>query len=106
MTGPGTAAYREARDALLRLGGQHDRAAAEFAWPDVGETFNWATDWFDAIARGNGATALWIVEEDGTERKLSFDELATRSDRVAVWLGGVGVGKGDRVLLMLGNQVE
>ena len=29
-----------------------------------------------------------------------------RSDRVATWLGRLGVGKGDRVILMLGNQVE
>ncbi len=29
-----------------------------------------------------------------------------RSDRVAAWLRGLGVSKGDRVLLMLGNQVE
>ncbi|GAA2165553.1 AMP-binding protein [Pedococcus bigeumensis] len=105
-TGPATAAYREARDTLVALSGQHDRAVAEFRWPDVGERFNWAVDWFDAIARGNDATALWIVEEDGSERKQSFDEIATRSDQVAVWLSGLGVAKGDRVLLMLGNQLE
>ena len=32
--------------------------------------------------------------------------MADRSDRVATWLAGLGVGKGDRVILMLGNQVE
>jgi acetyl-CoA synthetase len=103
---PSTAAYRQARDTLVALTGQHDRAVSEFRWPDVGERFNWAIDWFDAIARGNDATALWIVEEDGSERRLSFDEMATRSDQVAVWLSSMGVGQGDRVLLMLGNQVE
>ena len=103
---PSTTAYREARDTLVALTGQHDRAVREFRWPDVGERFSWAVDWFDAIARGNDATALWIVEEDGSEQRLTFDEVATRSDQVAVWLSELGVTKGDHVLLMLGNQVE
>jgi len=102
----GTAAYRHARDTLVSLTGQHDRAVAEFSWPDVGERFNWAIDWFDVVARGNDRTALWIVEEDGSECKVSFDEMATRSDRVAAWLSDLGVSQGDRVLVMLGNQVE
>ena len=32
--------------------------------------------------------------------------MADRSDQVATWLRRLGVGKGDRVILMLGNQVE
>ena len=103
---PATTAYRDARDQLLSLSGQHDKALREFRWPDVGERFNWAVDWFDAIARGNATTALWIVEEDGSEQRLTFDEMARRSDQVAVWLANLGVTKGDRVLVMLGNQVE
>ncbi|GAA4711661.1 AMP-binding protein [Pedococcus ginsenosidimutans] len=103
---PGTAAYRSARDQLLALSGQHDRAMAEFRWPVVGPRFSWAVDWFDVVARGNDRLALWIVEEDGSEQRVTYDEMATRSDQVAVWLSGLGVGKGDRVLLMLGNQVE
>ena len=35
-TNPSTAAYREARDTLVALTGQHDRAVSEFRWPDVG----------------------------------------------------------------------
>lgn len=49
-----TDAYRAARDHLLGLRGQQARAVGEFRWPDVGERFNWAIDWFDAIARGTG----------------------------------------------------
>ena len=104
--GPATAAYRAARDHLLGLGHDLDRASDEFRWPDVGDRFNWATDWFDVIARDNERTALWIVEEDGSEQRVSFDAMRRRSDQVAAWLHDLGVATGDHVMLMLGNQVE
>jgi acetyl-CoA synthetase len=47
-----------------------------------------------------------VVEEHGAEVRLSFAELAARSSRLAGWLRGHGVRRGDRILLMLGNQVE
>jgi acetyl-CoA synthetase len=113
-THPATASYRAARDALLRLPQDPaaEPAAADpnagdgFRWPTFEGRFNWAVDWFDAIARGNDRTALRIVEEDGRDAAYSFDTLARRSDQVAHWLAGRGVRQGDRVLLMLGNQVE
>lgn len=98
--------YRGARDQLVATIADYAQAVEEFAWPQISGTFNWAVDWFDAIARGNDRTALWIVEEDGSEQQVTFAEMAQRSDRVAAWLRGLGVSKGDRVLLMLGNQVE
>ncbi|WP_067824021.1 AMP-binding protein [Nocardia inohanensis] len=101
-----TAAYRSARDQLLAAATDYDAALRTFTWPRLTGSFNWALDWFDVIARGNDRPALWIVEEDGREQRISFDEMAIRSDRVAAWLAGLGVGKGDRVMLMLGNQVE
>lgn len=101
-----TEAYRAARDQVLDLRGQYDKALAEFTWPDLGPTFNWAVDWFDAIGRGNDKPALVLVEEDGSRASYSFDDLVRRSDQVAAWLRSQGVGKGDSVILMLGNQVE
>src|ERR1700722_4898550 len=101
-----TETYRQARDRLQNLGRDYARAVSEFSWPDFGDQFNWAVDWFDANARGNSGVALWIVEEDGSETKLTFDEMAHRSDQVAQLLTGHGVAKGDRVLVMLNNQVE
>jgi len=101
-----TDAYRAARDTMFGLRGDHDRAVAEFSWPDLGRQFNWAVDWFDVFGRGNDRPGLIIVAEDGAVTERSFDELATTSDRLAAWLAGQGVAKGDPVILMLGNQVE
>lgn len=52
-----TAAYRQSRDQLLRLREEHDRAVAEFRWPELGTRFNWAVDWFDAVASGDDRPA-------------------------------------------------
>lgn len=101
-----TTVFRAARDELLALAGSYEKAVETFAWPLLDGPFNWAIDYFDAMARGNDACALWIVEEDGSEQKYSFDDMVQRSDRVAAWLAAQGVVRGDAVMLMLGNQVE
>ena len=102
---PSTAAYRAARDQLIALHAGNEPASTAFTFPDVGPVFNWAHDWFDPIARGNPRAGLVIAAEDGTRRACTFEELATRSDQVAQWLRDRGVGAGDPILLMLGNQV-
>ncbi|SJN11306.1 Acetyl-coenzyme A synthetase [Leucobacter sp. 7(1)] len=101
-----SAAFFTARDQLLACAGDPARARAEFSWPDVGDSFNWAHDVFDVIAEGNDTVALWIAEEDGSEQKLTFAELKHRSDQVANWLRSTGARKGDVAMLMLGNRVE
>ncbi|MEJ6490301.1 AMP-binding protein [Leucobacter sp. USCH14] len=101
-----TTAFFAARDQLLALAGEPQRQRTEFEWPDVGPDFNWAHDIFDAIADGNDTTALWIVEEDGSELKRSFAQLKQRSDQVANWFRSIGAKRGDVAMLMLGNRVE
>jgi acetyl-CoA synthetase len=101
-----TDAYRQSRDQLLHLRGEHDRAVAEFRWPDLGPRFTWAVDWFDVIAAGNDRPALVVVEEDGSATERTFAEMSRASDRLSSWLAARGVHKGHSVLLMLGNQVE
>jgi acetyl-CoA synthetase len=97
-----TKRFIETRDRLLRL--REDLAAAqgEFAWPQFDE-FNWASDYFDVIARDNEQPALRVVDDAGNGETLSFAQLARRSSQVANWLCGLGVGHGDRILVMLGN---
>ena len=96
--------FHAARDLLLGLRDDQPAAVREFRWP-VLERFNWALDHFDAIARGNDATALHIVGEDGSEVKHSFAAMAKRSAQVANHLRALGVRRGDRILLMLGNEL-
>ena len=90
----------------MRDRSDYDRAYAEFRWPVLGD-FNWALDYFDVIAVGNENTALWIVDTPEHQGlRFSYAQMSERSARMANFLRGLGVGRGDRVLLMLGNQVE
>ena len=101
-------AFYAAREFLVAHREDYDTAYRDFRWPEIDE-FNWALEHFDAVAadpeRGT-ARALWIVESDGSEAYWTFSELAARSNKVANWLRDQGVARGDRIILMLGNQVE
>jgi acetyl-CoA synthetase len=95
-------AFIELRDRLLREGISHAQAHQCFHWPAIAH-FNWARDYFDRIAVGNDRPALRVVDSTGGDVALSFAELARRSNQVANFLASRGVGRGDRVLIMLGN---
>ena len=98
--------FRAARDELLALRSDYDRAVASFRWPEV-DRFNWALDWFDAeLAQGSSAhkVALRITGDAAAAR--TFAELSLSSNSVANGLRKLGVRRGDRILLMLGNQVS
>ncbi|MGE8067108.1 AMP-binding protein [Pseudomonas sp. NPDC089569] len=93
-----------ARDFLITHRTDYETAVRGFLWPQLSE-FNWALDYFDSMAKGNSAPALSIVEEDGSEQRYSFHQISTRSNKVANYLRALGVQRGDRILLMLGNEV-
>ncbi len=98
--------FRKARDLLLELRTEPDRAAAEFRWPRL-ESFNWALEWFDVIAADNAETALELLP--GNEQqpvRMTFQQLSTRSDTVACWLRDHGVHRGHRVLVVLDARPE
>ena len=43
--------FRSARDHLVDVMADYRKAVDTFEWPPINGAFNWATDWFDAIAR-------------------------------------------------------
>ncbi len=96
--------FRAARDFLLANRTDYEVAYRDFQWPQL-DHFNWGLDWFDKIGQGERGDqpALWIVFEDGTETKVSFRELSKSSSQIANYYRQLGVRRGDRVMVMLGN---
>jgi acetyl-CoA synthetase len=100
--------FRSARDLLLELRADYSAARAQFV-PPRPETFNWALDWFDQVARTEptrSRAALRVVDADGSDGSMTYGEMSDRSSQLAAWLQSRGADRGDRVLLMLGNQPE
>ena len=97
------AKFLKARNYLLAHRNQLDLVRREFCWPEM-DPFNWALDYFDVMAADNADLALFIVDEDGTETKRTFAELARRSNQLANFLRALNVRRGDHILVMLGNQ--
>ena len=98
------AAFLASRDFILKHRTDYETVVRGFGWP-AQEHFNWALDYFDAVAAANARPALHIVEEDGTETIRSFAELSAASNRVANFLAGLGARRGDCLMLMLGNEL-
>ena len=96
--------FIELRDQLLRAREDDERARREFRWPQFAE-FNWVRDYFEVIAAGNEATALRMVDDAGGDRSVSFGEIARRAAQVSAFFAAQGIGRGDRILVMLPNCI-
>ena len=105
MSNTSTEAFRKARDFLLEHRDDYETAYRGFRWPEL-EDFNWALDWFDVFAKGNRGIALRVFSDDGEAGSHTFAELSDISNRVANSLSALGVRRGDRILVMLGNRCE
>jgi len=75
---------------------------------EVPSSFNYARDVVDAwAARSPGKLALLALDERGSNaRRFTFADLALASNRVANFLAAQGIGKGDRVFVMLPRVAE
>jgi acetyl-CoA synthetase len=93
-----------ARDDLLELRSEQTVASERFRWPNLTH-FNWVHDYFDAHARDDASVALRVVEDGRGDVELTFAALAGRAAQVGNYLTKIGIERGDRVLVMLGNVV-
>jgi hypothetical protein len=89
LTSNGADAFVSARDFLLRHREDYETTFRDFEWPKL-DRFNWALDYFDVMARDNAQPALWLVDDDGGEIKLSFAVLSERSNQIANALRDLG----------------
>jgi acetyl-CoA synthetase len=100
-----TAAFKAARDFLFTHRTNYRAAHAGFEWPKL-EHFNYALDWFDAeLARGDSADRLALKIVGDGAGTATFGALSVNSNRIANGLRALGVKRGERILLMLGNVV-
>lgn len=83
----------------------YDAMCADFRW-QLPETFNFATDVVDRWAAGRNGPALIWQNAAGEERTFSYADLAQLSCRLANVLRANGIGKGDRVIVMLPRVPE
>jgi acetyl-CoA synthetase len=73
----------------------------------IPEDFNFAYDVVDRIAREEpGRRAMQWCDIQGDERLFSFDDIRRDSDRAASYFQSLGIGRGDRVMLILKRHHE
>ena len=73
----------------------------------VPKNFNFAYDVVDAWAEvAPDKIALLWTNDEGAERKLSFDDLKRMSNQAASYLGSLGIERGDMVMLIEKRRLE
>ncbi|HEX2943354.1 MAG TPA: AMP-binding protein [Rhodopila sp.] len=65
------------------------------------EALNIAHECIDRHATDPARVAVWLAFADGRDEQLTFRVIAERSAQFAHWLAERGIGKGDRVAIML-----
>jgi acetyl-CoA synthetase len=83
----------------------YEKLCRDFRW-EIPPRFNMASACCDRHADGTTRLALIYVDEDGSARHTSFDELASMSRRFANVLKADGLERGDRVALFLSQSLE
>jgi acetyl-CoA synthetase len=74
---------------------------------NIPDDFNFGYDIVDEMARREpDKTAMVWVGADGRDRKFTFGDMKKYSDKTANFLRGLGIGKGDMVMLILKRHYE
>ncbi len=98
------AEFLAVRDFLLENRSNYAVAYENFQWPKL-NNFNWALDYFDVMAADNAQTALILTSQDSGDQSLSFAEMSQRSNQAANFFKRLGICRGERILVMLGNEI-
>ena len=71
------------------------------------EKFNFAFDVVDALGRSKPEKlAMLHISEDGTERRVTFQDIKKESARAANYFKSLGIKRGDRVMLVLKRHYQ
>ena len=71
------------------------------------EKFNFAFDVVDALGRSKPEKlAMLHISEDFTERRFTFQDMKKESARAANYFKSLGIGRGDRVMLVLKRHYQ
>jgi acyl-coenzyme A synthetase/AMP-(fatty) acid ligase len=77
----------------------YEQTCREFRWEVPGH-YNFAFDVVDRWGEDAQKLAMWWVNEQGDEKRLSFRDFTIRSNQVGNALRIMGIRKGDRILIM------
>jgi acetyl-CoA synthetase len=91
--------------ALLPDGDSYEDIVGRFRW-QIPAYFNIAEACCDRWADGSGRLALLDVRADGRQERVTFDALKSASARLATALLALGIGRGDRVAVLLPQGPE
>ena len=74
---------------------------------EVPENFNFGYDVVDAwAAEQPGKKAILWTNDQGLEHQYTYAELKEKTDATAAYFQGLGIGKGDMVMLILKRRIE
>lgn len=92
-------------DTVLPQGRTYDEVYGRFRW-SVPAVYNIAEDVCDRHAADRSRLALVYEDEAGRVSEHTFAEFRARSNQLARVLAGLGIGRGDRVGIVLGQRPE
>jgi acyl-coenzyme A synthetase/AMP-(fatty) acid ligase len=84
--------------------GDYEKTYAGFDW-ETPERFNFGRDVVDRWAAQDRAAMIWLGT-DGEERRFDFAQFSVLSNRFAGVARELGVGRGDRTMVLLGKVPE
>ena len=71
---------------------------------EVPEYFNWARDEFDRWGEDPHKLALWVIDDFGSETKLTFRQLSKLSCKLANVFKANNILPGERIIIILGRR--